>query len=320
MKFMSLHNDEGWVELAHLWFSRLFVTVFPVRSRSRIIDLFLLDGVESLYKMGLILLDSLQYALVGLTNGEVVMEVVMNITTDKDLSVFVFEKYSKLKLMSKNEIANLHSTTSEAIGIAAQPITVFHDPKPSEPSLILKESTMWHFIYSSLPTSLRPNDPVLLYRASVHGYSANTLMKRGSNSRFTVLLVKNDLGEVFGGFGAEIWARNRNSFGSRYSFVFSIYARIRKETKEPEGNPNEISNSSLVRSGKTYQWSPGKKDSFQLCNDEGLGFGSAFFLMGQTMEKGSSIACDVFCSPQLTWNSLFDVVEIELWSLKSPKQ
>ena len=57
---LSFYHFQGWKDLANKWFSRLFVNCFSPLCRVRLIDLILLDGIETLYRVGLALVGEVQ--------------------------------------------------------------------------------------------------------------------------------------------------------------------------------------------------------------------------------------------------------------------
>ena len=324
LKFLSRDGDAGWCHIAHSWFSRLFVPLIRPESRHAFIDWFLLDGVETLYKIGLIIIDEVEEeVMTKCDDAASFLDIVQSQTEKGDFGSKILGRISTIQIVTKDQIKEMHDTTSKRIGVVSQEVSIYYDPKPSDRSDILVRPSQWFHIYSALPLHLKALDPVLLYSGSRHGFLLPTLIRRVKNRRYTIMLVRTSDGEVFGGFAGEEWKQNKEYFGSRNSFVFSIFRK--KEDKGPTEMyliddspivtaPGLTKKKPLGFSGELYKWKRGQPEFFQQLNADGIGFGGAIFLE-KNMENGWSRECKTYSSPRLTCTRDFAIVQLEMWGL-----
>lgn len=107
----------------------------------------------------------------------------------------------------------------------------------------------------------------LLYSTEAHGSSLHTLLMLTKGQSPTLLVVKDDQGNVFGGFGSDEWHRATQYYGNGETFLFSFCHK---------GGSN--ANGSNVGFMK-YPWSR-RNSYFMLCSEESLvmGGGGSFGL------------------------------------------
>jgi len=109
----------------------------------------------------------------------------------------------------------------------------------------------------------------LIYSTEAHGSSLDTLLLLAKNQSPTLLVVKDDLGNVFGGFATDEWHRATQYFGNGESFLFSF--------ANAKASSGSVDNS--VSAFSKYPWSR-KNSYFMLCSEESLvmGGGGSFGL------------------------------------------
>jgi hypothetical protein len=130
------------------------------------------------------------------------------------------------------------------------------------------------FIDHSLPITTQLCRWCLLYSSESHGSSLHTLIILAKNQSPTLIVVKDDLGNVFGGYGSDEWHKSTQYFGNGETFLFSFSPRAGGASKESAPTPSSVG----VHFAK-YPWSR-RNNYFMLCSDESLvmGGGGSFGL------------------------------------------
>lgn len=110
----------------------------------------------------------------------------------------------------------------------------------------------------------------LLYSTEAHGSSLDTLLLLAKGQSPSLLVVKDEKGNVFGGFASDEWHRAAQYYGNGESFLFSF-------ANAKGGSAGEAA--SGVLSFAKYPWSR-KNSYFMLCSEESLvmGGGGSFGL------------------------------------------
>lgn len=96
----------------------------------------------------------------------------------------------------------------------------------------------------------------LLYSTEAHGSSLHTLLLLVKGQSPTLLVVKDDQGNVFGGFGSDEWHRSTQYYGNGETFLFTF---THKTTSGSSGFMK-------------YPWSR-RNSYFMLCSEESLVMG-----------------------------------------------
>lgn len=146
-----------------------------------------------------------------------------------------------------------------------------------DPSGIL---TLEHIAYldHAVPITCQLCRWCLLYSTEAHGSSLDTLLLLTKNQSPTMLVVKDDNGNVFGGFASDEWHRATQYFGNGESFLFS-FANAKGSSSSVSGvDANGLPGGSVTTFSK-YLWSR-KNSYFMLCSEESLvmGGGGSFGL------------------------------------------
>lgn len=111
----------------------------------------------------------------------------------------------------------------------------------------------------------------------------------------TILLIKDESGQVFGGYATESWAVSPRCFGTGEAFVFHVHGT--RITVHPWSRKNR-----LFQTARTDFLAVGGGGSFALSVDSEL-------------LEGSSGDCETFDSPTLSGNPNFTCIELQAFGL-----
>ena len=165
-------------------------------------------------------------------------------------------------------------------------------------STLLQESDILN-IRKSLPYKFQSYDWNLLFKLSRDGCSYTTLYKKIDGEEPIIFLIKSSSGERIGAFLTCCIKPSTQNYGSRDSFVFTLYPTF-ASYKLSKYNQNFISST---------------KDEFSI----GGGGHSAIWI-DSYFNKAVSENCSSFKSPQLTSKSHFSIEEIEVWTVGELKK
>ncbi|KAJ0401884.1 hypothetical protein ATCC90586_003492 [Pythium insidiosum] len=173
------------------------------------------------------------------------------------------------------------------------------------PSHIL---TLDHIAYidHALPMTCQLCRWFLLYSTEVHGSSLHSLLVLAKNQTPTLIVVKDDQGNVFGGFGSDEWRRATQYFGNGETFIFSFAPRA-GSTQTDGADPG----ANFVK----YGWSR-RNNYFMLCSEESLvmgGGGNFGLYLDSDLSHGTTGPCETFSSRPLVSSQEFNCVQVELW-------
>uniref|UniRef100_A0A7S0KL95 Oxidation resistance protein 1 n=1 Tax=Ostreococcus mediterraneus TaxID=1486918 RepID=A0A7S0KL95_9CHLO len=147
----------------------------------------------------------------------------------------------------------------------------------------------------ALPAMFRMRRWNLAYSTKRDGISLKSLYRHASAKEFTILVVSDSAGAIFGAFCTETWKIHTRYEGTGESFVFT-----------------------LSPVGMKYAWS-GENDYYMLGAADFLcvGGGSAHAIrLEEDLLQGSSGECETYGSPRLSSEDMFKTHRIELWSLE----
>ncbi|GLD99360.1 hypothetical protein PINS_up008079 [Pythium insidiosum] len=173
------------------------------------------------------------------------------------------------------------------------------------PSHIL---TLDHIAYidHALPMTCQLCRWFLLYSTEIHGSSLHSLLVLAKNQSPTLIVVKDDQGNVFGGFGSDEWRRATQYFGNGETFIFSFAPRA-GSTQADGADPG----ANFVK----YGWSR-RNNYFMLCSEESLvmgGGGNFGLYLDSDLSHGTTGPCETFSSRPLVSSQEFNCVQVELW-------
>jgi len=283
-------------ELAESWFANLFVGLLHYPIVNRIMDAFLSEGSEVLYRVGLAIFRLFLSDLTSYQSREEFMTKLSDLTKRvnqdslmKKAFGFQFERETLVQFLKKHEGAKMP--------IQRTP-TIYYRPKIMQPSDIIPNED-FEIIWSFLPDRCSIRDPVRLFYSGVDGCNLHTLLAKSRGIEPTILLLKTAEGNIFGLFVGEELPPDNEATMSLQSFVFilSPYARIAK-FGWTSGNPNvliSITAESLTVYG---------------------GDGVALFLDKELL-VGRSQACSALESEPLNGSEEdFKCVAAEMWTLE----
>ncbi|KAI5071062.1 hypothetical protein GOP47_0013313 [Adiantum capillus-veneris] len=166
----------------------------------------------------------------------------------------------------------------------------------------LKREFAWHI--SGILPQVETQEWSLLYHSSVHGLSFNTFLSRlTSVGGPSVLLIKDEDGNMFGGYASQSWERHHDFFGDLKCFLFSLQPR-----------------SAIYRAtgaNNNMLWCAVNYTSESIPN--GIGFGGqknhfGIFLPA-SLDRGHAFPSVTFGNPCLSNKSTFNIDIIECWGV-----
>lgn len=174
-----------------------------------------------------------------------------------------------------DDVRDNESTEEQVVPAATNSVPVVLPPSPprfsKKPSFTFKPDeykskllsasnilTMEHVAHIDhvLPITCQMYKWNLLYSTEAHGSSLHTLLLLVKGHSPTLLVVKDDQGNVFGGFGSDEWHRSTQYYGNGETFLFTF---THKTTSGSSGFMK-------------YPWSR-RNSYFMLCSEESLVLG-----------------------------------------------
>ncbi|TYZ63880.1 hypothetical protein PybrP1_006243 [[Pythium] brassicae (nom. inval.)] len=146
----------------------------------------------------------------------------------------------------------------------------------------------------------------LLYSSEANGSSLHTLLMLSRGQSPTLLVIKDDLGHVFGGFASDEWRRATQYYGNGETFLFTFGHRGQGPHSSSGGGTGGFTK---------FPWSR-RNNYFQLCSEESLvmgGGGSFGLFLDYDLSSGSTGACETFSSRPLVSSQEFSCVHVEVW-------
>lgn len=175
---------------------------------------------------------------------------------------------------------------------------------PKNTHSVLRKEFAWH-ICGILP-QIETQEWDLLYHSSVHGLSFNTFLSRlTSVGGPSILLIKDQDGNVFGGYASQSWERNHDFFGDLKCFLFTLQPQtaIYRATG---------ANNNMLWCAVNYM-------SESIPN--GVGFGGQKHHFGiflpASLDCGYAFPSVTFGNPCLSNKSTFGIDTIECWGVVS---
>mmetsp|Transcript_7726 Transcript_7726/g.21997 ORF Transcript_7726/g.21997 Transcript_7726/m.21997 type:complete len:601 (+) Transcript_7726:324-2126(+) len=172
-------------------------------------------------------------------------------------------------------------------------------PKLNSTSDILSEHHV-RCLCHQLPKRMHQAPWELVYSTERHGISLHTLFRSAARWAYTILVVKDGAGYVFGSFCTEAWKMNPRYFGTGECFVFQL-------------QPHMIA----------YPWkrkSKERNDFYQFATPDSIavGGGGHFALwLDQDLAFGNSGISDTFGNISLASSKEFRIKGLELWGVRA---
>lgn len=166
----------------------------------------------------------------------------------------------------------------------------------------LRREFAWHL--SGILPQVEAQEWALHYHSSVHGLSFNTFLDRlTSVGGPSLLLIKDQDGNMFGGYASQSWGRFHDFFGDLKCFLFSLQPR-----------------SAIYRAtgaNNNMLWCAVNYTSESIPN--GIGFGGqknhfGIFLPA-SLDRGYAFPSVTFGNPCLSSKSTFNIDTIECWGV-----
>lgn len=164
------------------------------------------------------------------------------------------------------------------------------------------------FIKNSLPIECQENWR-LLYSSSSHGESFHALSSSIIDQGSTILIIKDNSGNVFGGYASQSWLLKPTFYGNSSCFLFSLHPNLN------------------ICAGS------GHNDNFMYMNSgqytlpNGIGMGGQMNYWGLWIDSDygngqSSVSCSTYCDySMLSASKDFKIDSLEVWCVKEkPRQ
>ena len=94
-------------------------------------------------------------------------------------------------------------------------------PKKSEKSEILSDLQISNLI-ENFPSYLKMADWNLVFSINRDGVSMGTFFQQSKDWRYTLMVIKDTNGWVFGGFTSETWRKSNKFYGTGESFLYTL--------------------------------------------------------------------------------------------------
>lgn len=159
------------------------------------------------------------------------------------------------------------------------------------------------FLKNSLPIECQDNWR-LLFSSSSHGESFQSLSSAVINQGCTILIVKDDSGNVFGGYASQPWSLKPKFYGDPCCFLFSL---------KPDLNI-------CVASGHNNNYMYMNSGQYTLPNGIGMGGQMEYWGLWLDAKYGlgqSNVSCSTYSNySMLSANKDFKVNALEVWCVK----
>jgi len=107
----------------------------------------------------------------------------------------------------------------------------------------------------------------LIYRASKDGYSASTFHSKCDNQGPTIVIIKSNLGNIFGGYNKNSWTNNNQYSISMENFLFSYKNKDKKQKKPVLIKSANQNQSYSAYGGSSYHVTFGGGHDLYLCDN-----------------------------------------------------
>ena len=173
-------------------------------------------------------------------------------------------------------------------------------PKLDIPSDILSTNQLKE-LHSRLPSYHQYSNLYRIFTISVDGSLLKTLYDKCEGQNNSVLVVKDDEGNIFGGYASEEYKPNSKFCGTGECFLFTFY----------KGNKIHI------------YCSTGINDHYMYCDDEQICFGCSddYFSLAlrNNLLDGYSKRTQTYNNEPLNHRDKFVIVKLEVWGFKDKK-
>jgi hypothetical protein len=281
------------VMLYHKWFNRLFVGVVPIKVVLRIFDIYLLEGLKGIFRIGLAILRYCEEELIQTKNSQEFAAVLASFQ-ETGLDEAIFDDAQQIPLR-RAVLGTLYQQSFIKLGVVKEPYShVYYHPKNLQCSKIIAEDE-FEMLWTWLPATLRIKDPHPVFDSDEDGCSLRYMLSKIERFEFTLFIIRSTEDRVFGFFVSTPWNTAQcRFFGNRESFVFTL-----------RPVPDQ------------YRWTPGHaNDRMQYVTNGGisLGAGPPAICLRDDLSI-TSHACPTFQSPPLGLMSNFGTLIVEVYSI-----
>jgi len=159
------------------------------------------------------------------------------------------------------------------------------------------------FIKNILPVECQENWR-LLYSSKLLGESFQSLSSSIINQGSTILIIKDNYGNVFGGYASQPWVLKPTFYGDSSCFLFSLYPNLKN----------------CVSSGHNNHFMYMNQGQYTLPNGIGMGGQMDYWGLWIDSEYGKG-QCNVSCSTYSSYSMLsavkdFKIDSLEIWCVK----
>jgi len=183
-----------------------------------------------------------------------------------------------------------------------------NDLKPADENSVILNSIIASSIYTAIPKRFQiKRSMTLLYSLRMHGSSLRTFYSRSvvgsSFQQPQVLVIRDDLDNVFGAFVTEAFHPSNHFYGDGECFLWKV-----------DVNQSSTYGSNII---KIFKWT--EKNYFCIySNNEhislGAGDGHAGLYLDANLNEGNSSPCDTFNNEILSSQKDFKIIDVELWA------
>lgn len=218
------------------------------------------------------------------------------------LTVEEFRKWCGLVPSVKKFLGTLMSAPSRGMMVGWQVPKLFMPDKVQPSSVVLRREHAWHI--SGMLQLQEANEWMLCYHSSFNGLSFNTFLSSMSAAKGpSILVVRDQVGHVYGGYASQAWDKHSDFYGDLKSFLFTLQPV--SCVYRPTGSNTNI------------QWCAFGFTSDSIPN--GIGFGGQIHHFGlflsSSFDRGRTLHSVTFNNPALSERSEIVPDVIECWAV-----
>ena len=170
-------------------------------------------------------------------------------------------------------------------------------PQLSSPSEILNEPQLRE-LHSALPYYHQYVNLKLIYSISRDGCALKTFYQKSEGINNSILVVKDDTGNVFGAYSSEQFEPSGKFYGTGECFLFTFY------------NANRIHIFNATGANEHYIYSDEKQLAFG-CSDDYFSL-----VLEDDFYSGYSKTTQTYKNPVLNGKEKFIIIKLELWAFQ----